>query len=99
MKASVRSIALLACLAASAPRMAAQVADYGAAQLARQAGDIRAPYLAQMAQLLYQQQTGKPPASGTARRVVPTTFTRSANWFKPWSMANEIAKKVEWDPK
>jgi hypothetical protein len=99
MRTVVRSIALLALLAGSATQIAAQIADYGAAQLARQAVDIRAPYLAQMAQLLYQQQTKSTSSSGAARKPVQTTFTRSANWFKPWSMAIEIAKKVEWDPK
>jgi hypothetical protein len=74
---------------------AAQIAEYGPAQLARQALDIRAPYLAQMAQVQY----GKTPSEpGTARSPVQTTFKRATGWFTPWSMANEIAKKIEWDP-
>ena len=76
---------------------AAQIIEYGPAQLARQAVDIRAPYLAQMAQI---QRGAAPSTTGTTRSQVQTTFKRSASgWFKPWSMANEIAKKVEWDPK
>jgi hypothetical protein len=75
---------------------AAQIAEYGPAQLARQALDIRAPYLAQMAQVQYGAASSKP---GTTRSEVQTTFTRARSWFKPWSMANEISKKVEWDPK
>jgi hypothetical protein len=74
----------------------AQIADYGPAQLARQAIDIRAPYLAQMAQLQYGAAPSKP---GTTRRKVQTTFKRAGSWFKPWSMANEASKKIEWDPK
>jgi hypothetical protein len=74
----------------------AQILDYGPAQLARQAVDIRAPYLAQMAQIRY----GTTPSKlGTKRSPVPTTFKRAGTWFKPWSMANEISKKIEWDPK
>jgi hypothetical protein len=75
---------------------AAQISEYGPAQLARQAVHIRAPYLAQMAQIQYRAASSKP---GTRRSEVQTTFKRSASgWFKPWSMANEISKKVEWDP-
>src|SRR5262245_44553495 len=99
MRVPALSVALLALLTGSAAPIAAQIADYGAAQLARQAVDIRAPYLAQMAQIRYQQQTGQTSSSGTPRRPVDTTFERSTSWFKPWSMANEIATKVEWDPK
>jgi hypothetical protein len=36
-----------------------QIADYGPAQLARQAVVIRTPYLAQMAQIMYSQKNGK----------------------------------------
>ena len=75
---------------------AAQLAEYGPAQLARQAVDIRAPYLAQMAQVQYGAATAKP---GTTRSPAKTTFKRASGWFKPWSMANEISKKIEWDPK
>jgi hypothetical protein len=39
----------------AAPAYLSQIADYGAAQLARQAVDIRAPYLARMAQITYLQ--------------------------------------------
>jgi hypothetical protein len=75
----------------------AQIIQYGPAQLARQAVDIRAPYLAQMAQIRYGAASSKP---GTTRSQAQTTFKRSASgWFKPWSMANEISKKIEWDPK
>jgi hypothetical protein len=74
---------------------AAQIAEYGPAQLARQALDIRAPYLAQMAQIRLGAASSKP---GTARSRTTTTFKRASGWFKPWSMANEISKKVEWDP-
>ena len=62
---------------------AAQIADYGAAQLARQAVDIRAAYLAQMAQLRYQQQTEKTPTPGATRTPPETRFKRSTSWFKP----------------
>ena len=75
---------------------AAQTANYGAAQLARQAVDIRAPYLAQMAQIQY---GGRNSRAGTTRSAAKTTFKRASTWFKPWSMANEMAKKIEWDPK
>jgi hypothetical protein len=75
---------------------AAQIVEYGPAQLARQAVDIRAPYLAQMAQIRNGTASSKP---GTTRSQAQTTFKRSASgWFKPWSMANEIGKKIEWDP-
>jgi hypothetical protein len=92
-------IALLTVLGASASRTTAQLADYGAAQLALQAVDIRAPYLAQMAQIQYLQQSGRNKAAGASPKPVKTTFTRSTAWFKPWSMANEIVGKIEWDPK
>jgi hypothetical protein len=83
----------------------AQIADYGPAQLARQAVDIRAPYLAQMAQITFQKKNGNSPAGASAgpgahatRAPVQTTFTRSTiAWFKPWSMANELSKKIPWD--
>ncbi len=75
---------------------AAQISTYGPAQLARQAIDIRATYLAQMAQIRYGAGSSKP---GTARSPVQTTFKRASSWFKPWSMANELSKKLEWDPK
>jgi hypothetical protein len=79
-----------------AAHSAAQIADYGPAQLARQAVDIRAPYLAQMAQIRYGAASS---ATGTRRSQVDTTFKRSTSgWFKPWSMANELSKKIEWDP-
>jgi hypothetical protein len=74
----------------------AQIIEYGPAQLARQAIDIRSPYLAQMAQVRYGAASSKP---GTTRSPVQTTFKRASGWFKPWSMASEISKKVEWDPK
>jgi hypothetical protein len=51
-----------------------------------------------MAQLQYLRQTGRTPAAGAARKPVQTTFRRSNTWFKPWSMASEIAGKIEWDP-
>lgn len=73
----------------------AQIADYGPAQLARQAADIRAPYLARMAQIQYGTAS---PQSGKSRSPASTTFKRARSWFKPWSMANEISKNVEWDP-
>jgi hypothetical protein len=75
---------------------AAQIAEYGAAQLARQAVDIRAPYLAQMAQVQYGAASSTPRTAGSP---VPTTFKRARGWFKPWSMANEISRRIEWDPK
>jgi len=89
----------------AAPAYLSQIADYGAAQLARQAIDIRAPYLAQMAQITYLQKSGKqqsgagPSRKGAvAPRAAPTTFTRSQiGWYKPWAMANELAKEVQWD--
>jgi len=74
----------------------AQIADYGAGQLARQAVDIRAPYLARMAQLRYQATS---PQAGKPRPQARTTFKRAASWFKPWSMANEMSSKIEWDPR
>lgn len=73
----------------------AQISDYGPAQLARQAVDIRAPYLAQMSQIRY---GAASPKAGKAPSPVPTTFKRARGWFKPWSMANETSKRVEWDP-
>jgi hypothetical protein len=76
---------------------AAQIFTYGPAELARQAVDIRAPYLAQMAQIQYATAPSKP--GRTTRSSAQTTFKRASGWFKPWSMANEISKKVEWDPK
>jgi hypothetical protein len=89
----------------AAPAYFSQIADYGAAQLARQAVDIRAPYLAQMAQITYLQKSGKqqsgagPSRKGAvAHRAVNTTFTRSQiGWYKPWAMANELSKEVKWD--
>jgi Family of unknown function (DUF6683) len=86
------------------PAHFAQIAEYGPAQLARQAVLIRAPYLAQMAQITYLQRAGKPaPGSNSSRANqsrprVSTTFTRSKiGWFKPWAMANELSKKIQWD--
>ena len=89
----------------AAPAYLSQIADYGAAQLARQAVDIRAPYLARMAQITYLQKSGKqqsgagPSRKGAvAPRAVNTTFTRSQiGWYKPWAMANELSKEVQWD--
>lgn len=89
----------------AAPAYFSQIADYGAARLARQAIDIRAPYLAQMAQIMYLQKNGKQRSGagqsrkgGVAPRAVNTTFTRSQiGWYKPWAMANELAKEVQWD--
>src|SRR5262245_18100596 len=86
----------------SAPAYLSQIADYGAAQLARQAVAIRAPYLAQMAQITYlqksgQQQSGDGPSrkASVTPRAVNTTFTRSqVGWYKPWAMANELSKEV-----
>jgi Family of unknown function (DUF6683) len=89
----------------SAPAYLSQIADYGAAQLARQAVDIQAPYLAQMARITYLQKSGKQKSgAGPSRkaaathRAVNTTFTRSEiGWYKPWAMANELAQQVKWD--
>ena len=89
----------------AAPAYLSQIADYGAARLARQAIDIRAPYLAQMAQIMYLQKNGKRRSSAgpsrkgaVAPRAVNTTFTRSQiGWYKPWAMANELSKEVQWD--
>jgi uncharacterized protein DUF6683 len=88
-----------------APAYLSQIADYGAAQLARQAVDIQAPYLARMAQITYLQKGGKQQSgAGPSRkaavtpRAAPTTFTRSqVGWYKPWAMANELSKEVQWD--
>jgi hypothetical protein len=82
-----------------------QIADYGPAQLARQAVVIRTPYLAQMAQIAYSQKNGKQRSgAGPSRKAsvtpkaAPTTFTRSRiGWYKPWAMANELSKEVQWD--
>ena len=95
----------VAMLVGTAPAYLSQIADYGAAQLARQAVDIRAPYLARMAQITYLQKSGKQQAgAGPSRkasvtpRAVNTTFTRSqVGWYKPWAMANELSKEVQWD--
>src|SRR5262245_31969190 len=74
-----------------------QIADYGAGQLARQAVLIRAPYLAMMARIKYLENARGGRAKGT-RRAVQTTFARSrSGWFKPWTMANELSKKIQWD--
>ena len=84
----------------NAPAYLSQIADYGAAQIARQAVDIRAPYLAQMAQITYLQKSGKQQSRKAAAtpRAVNTTFTRSqVGWYKPWAMANELSKEVQWD--
>lgn len=95
--AVVKSLVVMMLAAMLAGRAAAQIVEYGPAQLARQAVEIRAPYLAQMAQVQYRANSAAP---GTTRSQVQTTFKRSASgWFKPWSMANEIAKKIEWDPR
>ena len=92
----MRGFGVMLLLAGTLPgHSAAQIAEYGPAQLARQAVDIRAPYLAQMAQVQYGAVASTP---GTARSPVPTTFKRASSWFKPWSMANEISKRIEWDP-
>jgi hypothetical protein len=85
-----------------APASVAQVFNYGPAQLARQAIDIRAPYLAQMAQIKYLKSKGKlrSDSISSRKKVVPTTFVRSQiSWFKPWSWANELSKKIEWNKK
>jgi hypothetical protein len=99
MKKCLLPMLLAGIFVGSMPKSAAQIIEYGAAQLARQAVNIRTPYLAQMAQIRYQQgQASSKPA--TTRSPVQTTFKRSTSgWFKPWSWANEIAKKIEWDPK
>jgi Family of unknown function (DUF6683) len=95
----------VAMLVGAAPAYLSQIADYGAAQLARQAVDIQAPYLAQMARITYLQKNGKQKSgAGPSRkaaathRAVNTTFTRSEiGWYKPWAMANELAQQVKWD--
>jgi hypothetical protein len=93
----MRSLLMLLLLAGMiAGYSAAQISDYGAGQVARQAVDIRAPYLAQMAQIRLGAASSKP---GTARSAARTTFKRASGWFKPWAMANEISKAIEWDPK
>jgi uncharacterized protein DUF6683 len=89
----------------AAPAYFSQIADYGPAQLARQAVVIRTPYLAQMAQITYLQKSGKQQSgAGPSRKAsvnpkeVKTTFTRSQiGWYKPWAMANELSKEVQWD--
>ena len=89
----------------AAPTYFSQIADYGAAQLARQAVNIQAPYLAQMARITYLQKNGKQKSgagpsrkAAAAHRAVNTTFTRSEiGWYKPWAMANELSKEVQWD--
>src|SRR5262245_40202553 len=89
----------------AAPVYLSQIADYGAAQLARQAVVIRTPYLAQMAQITYSQKNGKRQSgagpsqkAAVPARAVNTTFTRSQiGWYKPWAMANELSKEVQWD--
>lgn len=70
---------------------AAQIIEYGPAQLARQAVGIRAPYLAQMAHIRYGAASSEP---GTTRSPVQTTFKPASGWFNPWSMANEISKQL-----
>jgi hypothetical protein len=96
-RAVMKSLVVMLLLAGIFPgSSAAQIFEYGPAQLARQAVDIRAPYLAQMAQIRYGAALSNP---GTARSPVRTSFKRSRSWFKPWSMANEISKSIEWDPK
>jgi hypothetical protein len=98
MRKSLWTVTLL--LAGTSPGYAAaQIFEYGPAQLARQAVDIRAPYLAQMAQVRYAAASSASSNPGTTRSSVQTTFKRARSWFKPWSMANEISKKIEWDPK
>jgi hypothetical protein len=89
----------------AAPAYFSQIADNGPALLARQAVVIRTPYLAQMAQITYLQKSGKQQSgAGPSRKAdvtpkaAPTTFTRSRiGWYKPWAMANELSKKVQWD--
>jgi hypothetical protein len=89
----------------AAPAYFSQIADYGPAQLARQAVVIRTPYLAQMAQIMYSQKNGKQRSGAVPSRkasvtpkAAPTTFTRSSiGWYKPWAMANELSKEVQWD--
>jgi hypothetical protein len=94
---SLKSLLMTMMLAGMFPLYSdAQIMEYGAAQLARQAVDIRAPYLAQMAEIRYRPASSK---RGTTRSPAQTTFRRASGWFKPWSMADEISKKIEWDPK
>jgi len=58
-----------------------------------------------MAQITYSQKSGKKQSgAGPSRkaavtpRAAPTTFTRSRiGWYKPWAMANELSKEVQWD--
>ena len=78
MKKAFLLVMLIGVLLEGAPVSSiAQIAEYGPALLARQAVDIRAPYLAQMAQVHYNQQgrSGSPTAT---QRQVSTTFTRSS---------------------
>jgi hypothetical protein len=66
-----------------APSYLSQIADYGAAQLARQAVVIRAPYLAQMAQITYLQKSGKQQSgAGPSRKaaVTPRTVNTTPCW-------------------
>ncbi len=84
----MKSLLVLLPLAGMRPGYsAAQIIEYGPAQLARQAVDIRAPYLAQMAQVQYGAASSKP---GTARSPVQTTFKRASGWFNPgrWPMGS-----------
>lgn len=84
------------------PASVAQVFNYGPAQLARQATVIQTPYLAQMAQIKYLQSKGKPESGNgsSQKKAISTTFKRSEiSWFKPWSWANELSKKIPWNEK
>jgi len=83
-----------------APKYAAQIFDTGPAGLARQSVMIQQPYLAQMARIRYlQKKNGAPQKPSANRSSANTIFKRSQSWFKPWSMAHELATRVKWDPK
>ena len=58
MKKCLLPMLLAGIFVGSMPKSAAQIIEYGAAQLARQAVNIRTPYLVQMAQIRYQQGSG-----------------------------------------
>src|SRR5215470_8684685 len=60
---------------------------------------------ASLSQITYSQKSGKQQSGATPSRkasvtprAVNTTFTRSqVGWYKPWAMANELSKEVQWD--
>jgi hypothetical protein len=80
----------------AAPAYFSQIADYGPAQLARQAVVIRTPYLAQMAQIMYSQKNGK-QRSGAGPIYMPgaprSGFRRAPTGSVPRAVASGLWRR------